>query len=542
MNDELTPHDIDERGHAAGVAVMRLADARPIPELDPDTHRPEGIPPRRDRRWRIGLAVAAAMVVIAGAGVLWLRATDDGDEPDQVDTPGVAPLVPYVADDLPDDLEFSGAASTAAEPDPSLVVPLDVYGTDLSSPLLGVGRAPKGWLDGPNDESGESIDVAGRTGQLIRSGQILTMTVKNHDGSGVWFSVRVDEAGLGRDGLERIAERLVARADGSISVPDAALPDGLRYLGTEPNVYAGMVPRFVGVSGMGEVSAFAVYTPSGGEVTSPSVEVSTARGSEVRLSAVRLFARRSSDVTVNGHAAVFARSPGPPQLSEWTTVTWIDESGQLVRVFTLGLDRDEVLDVAASVRPASEAEWAELLRRTPKPDSDSGSELEEATGGTGGPESTELATAAEPFAEGEFDDGTSWTLVLFDENGPSETVSLMVPDTPASSGFAEMGSRGSSVFKGYEALAGFDRSFAAGLVTDEVDSVELRADGATSAATMVRAKDRVAWVGELPTAQGAVTLVARDARGMELERTKIEAMPVSETESGATAVVKTPDD
>ena len=336
---------IDERGRAAGAGLRAAASFRPDPATSPTPS------PSRTPRGMVWAAAVALVAVIAGVVYLTGRDNPPADEP--------APTsLRYVLGDLPDGWSVTSAkdVGVATAPDNEADVQFVLYGTsgdptaptvilswDGNIPVFGVADFQA--LGGEYREF-EADGRAGTCGEVPPVRYVLC-AIPPVDASGLG-TVVVRAGGMTLDQIVDTVKGLTL--DGEPALPIDALPAG-----------AVLLDRSVGNASL----AVALGTPDSAAVTSVEYRTDdgevgflvTGDGATQQLSAAAAVATWRK-VTRDGatYFVMDAIAGGNP------VVTWSTGG----RAFQLGVpvSEDELLDLAASVRPASDEEWAGFTPRT----------------------------------------------------------------------------------------------------------------------------------------------------------------------------------
>ncbi len=504
MNEHELLERLDERATAAAADLHSAAAARPIPEFDAEhvLLTPLATTGRR-RLTRPLVGIAAAAVLVAGAGVLWM-AVRDGSTPDPAEMPETPATVeprPFVATKLPEGMSMVGAFDDAqVGDDAALFGPATIYGPSDTEPGLIV--YVLGEWSGVDVQDGlERFEVDGRQAYVseVSVGGGGTMVILPLDDD---RAVIAGGPSLSRGELAELATR-TAVDDLRATVPEDALPDGWRPLLVEPDAMGLMSPlwslRAASTSG-----AWSVYsTGDDGEMLA---QLGSVVGGEARMFAATLFAERFEEATVRGRRALVIEYSRTSDFRA-VTVTWLEKPGELLRLSGVGLSIEELLSMAEGVEPVSDDEFADLVERSK----------------LGGLDADPALTVG----EGRFDDGSRWVLRQgTDGSTPSPELNVAIADdTGGSSSQSSSGSSsGSESGRGLVAVTTVeyeDRTFAAGFVTDGVVAVELRQpDGSVLGnAEVVTGAGHTGWVTELTVP--ATVAVALDANGNEVGRTTL---------------------
>lgn len=511
MTDPHTIDQLDERGRAAGLDLLRHADRRPRPTFDPDLAVDVPSAGRRhrslDRRPLLAVASVAAVVAALVGAALWAGGRDDGGQ-----TPAAQltsdTIRPYLPTALPDGLELAGVAELGV-PGSADAVPgvgaLHAFGPAADDPRLGVLV-----MADPLDDDAPTIAVGDRTGRLhdldgAEFGPILEVAT-SADGPHLWFV----GPGLSTDDLVALAT--ATTLDGYTPViGETALPDGWERQGA---VAAGM-EAISPIAGMrAGASDHVLLAQHEGSESGRALLVGVS--SQVDLvDAQRLFLADTAEVEVRGHRAVVGRWNLGGDADEMWVARWVERPGEVLTVSGIGLSLDEVLAAAESLEPVEPTRWAELVEATALGDLGRGP-----IDGTG----VELG-------RGQFADGTAWVLRLSAPGsgggGLDGTLELDVAITgDSSSSSGSLSSVGTAVDEGGNPVEQPDRvfgtlttlekggrAFATGLVRSDVTRVEVYdQSGAPLAtpATLVTAEGHTAWVVEL---DGTTTSIAAFGEG-----------------------------
>ncbi|MDQ3391442.1 MAG: hypothetical protein M3508_08920 [Actinomycetota bacterium] len=502
MNEHELLERLDERAASAAADLRAAAARRPIPEFDTEGVRLTRLPEQSWRRFtRPLVGIAAAVVLLAGAGGWWVAVRDDS-APDQTNTPETPTPVeprPFVATELPDGMAMRKAfADRPADDNASPVGPGTIYGPAETEPGLVVFVVGE-WSSDEEVNGLERIEVDGREAYVVKpsAGGGGTQVIVPVDGDRAVFA---GGPSLSRDDLVRLATRTIVD-DLRATVPDDALPDGWHPLLVEPDA-GGLISPFLFGGGSVNGSGTVYYMEGGEDFTM----LGSVAGDQARMFAATMFAGQVEEVTIRGHRALVMKYAETSD-SRVVTVIWLEKPGELVGLSGVGLSVGEMLSIAEGVRPVSAAEFTDLVERSK----------------LGGLD----ADPADTVGEGQFPDGSRWVLRQgTDGSTPSPELNVAITDdTGGSSSQSSSGSSsGSESGRGLVAVTTVeyeDRTFAAGFVTDDVVAVELRQpDGSVLGnAEVVTGAGHTGWVTELTVP--ATVAVALDANGNEVGRTTL---------------------
>lgn len=519
MNDQNTFDDLDRRAAAAATDLRELTTARPRPAFDPE--RPAALDPvgsgasAGSNRSRTLLAVAAVfLLLVAGLGI-WAATRPDPDRPDPVGTDTTGGIRGWEATDLPKGMELAGAGDVGPGSDPSsgprMEAVLGVYGPEPDQPTVGVA-----WMDGfdPAEASKdattklERLDGAapgGGPAYAVDDGSFGRRAVIVPRGSG---AVVVLSPTLERDDLLDLVPHVSVRDDRAVLDTEAT---SLRLSLLEQESLYALISAVA--SGSIHPSRAVAYTRAGSE---QYLLVQATAGGEALVALPTLVAPRADAVrrtTVRGKDAIVGELP-----AGLVFLSWQERPGEVVRIVGSGVDQQELLTVAAGLRPMSDAAWDDVVERSKLGDFQ--------------PDGYRADDDLIEVARGRLDDGLAWVVRVGRKAGDGATPELQVAmsgdSSSGSSGSGEQTSGPSSpppAMRGMTELDQGGRRFAAGFVGPEVDRVELRAlDGRVLATVEVVAGSgdgaayRV-WVAELP--EGAAWAVGLRADGSEAGRKTI---------------------
>ena len=480
MNANDRPLPIDDRGRVAAADLRERAAARPVPTFDPaelvesasTAAAPQPRPLRAGRTAPRLLAVAAAVLLVAGAA--WAVGgvgEDPSADPAGVTSTSQPPLLPS---QLPEgSWELAGAAdTTGVELGDTPTSALVLYGAEPSRPRVGVVQVKEGFE--PSDfpaEPDATLTVDG-TEVTVFDGTLFggrTAVVEFDDGTAVFV--------MGDD-IERqaIAELAAAVEPGDPpTVAEDALPDGWRRLGEEPDGINQGMPYAMMRGANTSPARLAVYlTDDPDQMLSISVGPAADPNAQLRSAAIIPMASEHEEVDIAGRQGLVASVPvqdvemGPIQM-----VTWVTEAEAVVRVTGMGVEREDLLAVARSLDPVTDAEWAQVIE-----DSQLG-RLPGANLGEKGPTSPPEAD----LAAGEFDDGTAWVLRVRTDGALELDVALSSPDGSSGSAMTTSSLSTDTIISTTVTDVG-GRRFLAALARSSIERVEVRLpDGTVVTAT-----------------------------------------------------------
>lgn len=579
MNEDQILNDLDERARPAAADLKARAAGRSVPAFDPERAPTVPLAPATGRtpamrRPLFGAAAAVAVVALL-AGGLWISTRDSGEETpaDQVVSGSIQPYLPT---DVPDGMELAAAFESGPEEldgsfaddvgslttfgpavdDPRVALFASselTFGSDFDSGSTDSGSSDSGSglatctaqleagseiesceatsdgaagddRDDRDDIDVEEVEVGDRTGYVRRDGVIPGVLLEvpvNGDGGPV---VNVFGPDVDLDVLIAIAAATTVEGL-DVTVGPEGLPSGWHSLDTDPEGLALISPMAAFLGATGARSTAAYYVDGAAEKT---MIVNSSERPASSLHSQRLFLESADTVQVRGHEAIVGRFPtGSSNAGEGVTmswpegwvVRWTERPGEMLSLSGLGLTREELLAAAETLQPVDATRWRELLEATALGDLHPMFH--------DGRPSVELG-------RGRFADGTAWVLRYFaggtDEGGGyEESVDLEVAvggGSNTSHSYSAVGTAidgegnlvetPAPVFRSSSGLEKAGRTFAYGLVRDDVDRIEVRsADGAAiGEVEVVRAEGQVAWVFE--ATPDAATLVAFAADGTEL--------------------------
>ena len=336
----MTPTELEDRiRRTYHVVVPHLVGAQPAAAREKGADHPyvDGEPARRGPQRRILVAAAVAAVLALG-GLTLARSSTGGDvgRADRVGQVMVAAGVDVPAA-LPAGFRFDsatvqGSAAATVDPTSRLLVLADPADPNRQINV-------RGWLNGD-----DQAEWAVNTRQLLPttvSGARGASYAMNENGvlSLYWAadgnSYDITSIGVSLPSLQALAASATFAADGRLVVADAPVSLARLYDG-------------IGVGeGLRVDVGYRSATADGA-----TLDVSLV-GAEVWRSPAQHFGRGAA-VQVGGHSALYYET-GPSRMVAWLTV-----AGTQVRVVADGLGRDEVLAVAASMRPLDAEHWEAL--------------------------------------------------------------------------------------------------------------------------------------------------------------------------------------
>jgi hypothetical protein len=335
--------------------------------------------PSSVRSWRTATAIVTAAAVV---GALWIVASRPGTDPDADEAPDATAANGHMTlDSLPAGWRFEMAtdsvysdtdgfliervystAGPAPEALPALL--LSSIGADVGEPVVGAGA--------------EAVEVQGVSARVFSSdggGQSLVF------GPLQGQNYRLVGYHVSRDELVAAANTVHPSADGyGAVIDDAALPAGVSERG------AGFVSELWFISKQAAANPIpqAHWTDGTGALWYRSFE------DPDMLPLGRFGFDTVTDTTVNGHPAIVATVAVDPlsagstaQGSPVASVTWSD-GARTYLLASNSIDSQQLQSLAASLRPASDDEWAQLT--------DASSTVQSSTPTTTivGPEGTEV--------------------------------------------------------------------------------------------------------------------------------------------------------
>lgn len=519
MNHDLDPDaPLDARAAAAADDLRAVAARRPVPTFTPD-RLPTPLPAASGRSRR-PLAIAAAVLLVAGAVGGAVALTRGGDGDGNLKAAGVDRPRPFVAGALPDGLQLAGVFSSddAAADEEALLGRFHLYADD-GTPVAGIALAPPieelvDDVDGDGeitgDERPEVVTVDGTEVWHIQPVFGTTWSAVDH-GDRTVVAIAPDLTAAQRDALAAGAslEAGVLRVDpGTVEAWElrAVLDDGMDAF-----------PIAGSRRGIGRDGHQAVYFGGGGET---GLTVTSTAAQDGAIEAMTLLAPDHGPVRVRGRDGLLVRFPVDEHTPDMVSVSWEERPGERVTVGGIGLTEAQVLAIAEDVRPAAAEEWQILERDTRL------GRLSDVVNHEG--------TAVDELAAGELPGGVvyrvTWLTPSSDADparGPQVEgldVTLRVPgsDSTGSTSWDGPAPFGETVVAGSGG-----RHLAAGIVDEAVVTVRIeRSDGSVVGEHEVRAAGgHRAWAAEL--VEDGLVAVALDASGAELTR-----MPVPRSGDG----------
>jgi hypothetical protein len=353
--------DLDARLRSAGDSLVQASE-----RLSP------AVPPRSLRPVAVMLAGVVAAAALAAGSVAVLADSDD-DAPDTFASTAVPRLV---ADVLPDGLRPSGVIELPTDEfgANALTQSISLYGDPAAEDPFAASDLAVLTIEGPllPYVPGEPVTVRGHEG-LVDDALPFATTVYWEEAEG--FTIGLASRTLAVDQLVAIAEGLAvdgeARTVDLGPLPDA-LPGRLALVADADIQAATFELQGTGLpleeSTAGHVAAYQPdhYTPFG------NAFVATFAGDEADLAVLRWSLGATTATDVRGHAGWSGSYalPGfddgegivPGSTGPLSAVVWEESPGVLVLVQTFGSGLDETRAMAESLRPATDDEWARMLR------------------------------------------------------------------------------------------------------------------------------------------------------------------------------------
>lgn len=235
---------------------------------------------------------------------------------------------------------------------------LRVYGDGAvpdpyTGPLWGAILVPGGPLEALELGAIDVVDVAGTMG-LVGGADGFVGGVLPADAGRVltwqWDDERVAQVIVRNDStvdLVALAEAVVVEGT-QIRIDAGALPDGTVDLGDLYELEARPQFRF----------SLDYQRRDAGGALEDQVTLLGAAGDEASMNAFRFRAASSTPLEINGHPGVVA-DIGVPGDSR-NIVTWLVDGELILRVFSLTLPQEELLEIARTTVAVDEADWADL--------------------------------------------------------------------------------------------------------------------------------------------------------------------------------------
>lgn len=293
---------------------------------------------------------AAAVVLMVGALVLLVGRTD-GTEP-VVAGPGggaAGPLPRLIADPVPDGMQVEIASDQRdRELAPGLAGRVSLYGDPEATDPFAAGDLAVMVLVAPieehepdlNSTDAREVEVRGGTGWVREEDPTRTVGWREGEDTTVELTSRSMET----TDLLAVAEALDVTDPAE---PADELPGGLRLVATTP---------------MAELHGEMALVAYGGSDAGLSLNV--LRAPEAFVTYIRwMQADAPDDVEVRGRAGALwhTRYDDAPSAGAGNVMlVWAESPDVMVNMSAWGLDADEVLAIAETLRPATDEEWDEL--------------------------------------------------------------------------------------------------------------------------------------------------------------------------------------
>lgn len=347
MTDEIHPDgtdeidEIDRRGRAARAELRAAVAAAPVPEFG-------GVQPIGRRRSRALLA-AAAILVVAVAGVAVLVAGGSDRESTVAGQPGLTHLV------LPDPADLGYelvAAFEASDPSEPLAEPATVQGPAGAEDPWQTAVVEYSFPSYVTTLGGQPVDLGGPEAMVDDTRAPLVVGWIDGDVTRYLMSTHLD-----RDTLVELARSAVAAGwRGGEALP------GRRVL------HAGQVADVFpilsgGFSGVGTGYAGVAYTPvtDEGRRGAGGVVIAAAPGSAASWRATFALAEGVDHLTIRGNDAVLAETEHAGAVE----VSWLEEDGTLVRMGAPA-GTASLPELAERLVEITDGEFAELVRDRPR--------------------------------------------------------------------------------------------------------------------------------------------------------------------------------
>ncbi|HEY3144165.1 MAG TPA: hypothetical protein VGJ86_23750 [Acidimicrobiales bacterium] len=343
-------------------------------------------PPPRPSSAPILTATALVVVaaILAAAVAFWPNNDKDTTVPSSdVSTKGHVVVPRLIPDHVPDGYVVSGASDpsemvgeAAATGPVSRTVLYGDSGADDPFAHSDLQTSTTRWpedtnFDGgsgmPPEGHGHEVTVRGHTGVACAPDECIgeVMATLYWPEEEPLFDVRLTSRSLDIDQLQQVAEDLTFEGDYAVvGSPPSDVDGPLDELArSQPNDLP-LVATGYSIN----------YAPPHNIPGGPTLQVSTGEGGESNLLMTRWLAGEWRRVEVRGHEGSISvkeeRAGGGPDRQTAITLLWEEEPGVIAQVTTLmsPLTEDEVLQVAESLRPATDEEWAAALQVDDPPD------------------------------------------------------------------------------------------------------------------------------------------------------------------------------
>jgi hypothetical protein len=512
---------VDERARAAAADLHQLTERRPIPTFETDATIAPAPAATHRRSGRRLLAVAAVVLAVAVAAVVAVTRTDDETKPTEpVQT---TQLRSWDVTAVPSGLAVAGAVED--RPDQSAVrgTPMAVYGPEDARPQVGV-AGMQGWSVSAMREGGdvEPFEADGVAALDLSASGWAPAAVLIDDPASSGNGIVAVGSGGDRDKLARFAIATTV-ADGTARVAPDDLPQGWDLLFDEPGGLLATQSTALARSGTTDARLI-TYAGDLLNGTNQQLTITSRLASERTIDALWLTSEKVEELELDGRPALMARHSLYDGDVTQRTIAWSPSPGEVVSVSGWNLTQAELLEAARSARPLDEDAWEDLAAR---------SQL-----GLLG------FAAGHELDEGTLPDGTRFVLRL--QNG--EFLELDVAIDPYAAGDAAsstiVGTEEAALRAGTQ-ISRKGRTFQAGIVGPEIDTVVIRADGrqvATATMGQVTLDDRdreevgVEVAASLEDARWFVVEVIEDADELVLlavDGGELDRFPIDELGSGS---------
>jgi hypothetical protein len=511
--DELT--NVQQRARAAAADLHQLMERRPVPPFKPDAAvapSPTPAPQRTNRR-----LLAAAVVVLAVVAATAVAVNRSRDETTPTEPVQTIRLRAWDVTVVPQGLVVAGAGEDRLDPAADRGTPLAAYGPEGGRPRVGVTGMP-GWSVNRvlRSDAGERFESDGVAARDVSAPDVSPAAVLIDDPASSGDGILAFGSGLDREELARLAVATTV-SDGMARIAPDGLPDGWTLLFDEPGGIFATQSTALARSGMMEARLI-TYAEEFPNDTNRQLTVTSRLSNERLIDALWLTSERVEELDLDGRPALLARHSLYDGNVTQRTIAWSPSPGEVVAVSGWNLTRDELLDAARSARPLDEGTWEDLSDR---------SQL-----GLLG------LAAGHELDQGTLPDGTKFVLRL--QNG--EFLELDVAVDPYAPGSAASGSiigTDGATLRASTLIERDGRSFQAGIVGPETDTVVIRADGrqvavATMGEVTLDDRDREEIGAEVAASleetrwfvveviDNVDQLVLRGADGNEIDRFPIE--------------------